>query len=45
MSANTCVAVELDLCRVVMDSFDGRRIVFTCFHPEICVALRLKQAR
>jgi hypothetical protein len=31
-------------CRVVFDKWDGRRLYFTCFHPEVAVALHLKQA-
>ena len=30
---------------VVFDHAGSRRVVFTCFHPEIVVALRAKQAR
>lgn len=31
-------------CRVVFEHVGGRRVIFTCFHPEVCVALHLKQA-
>jgi glycerophosphoryl diester phosphodiesterase len=31
--------------RVVFDNARGRRLMFTCFQPEVCVALRLKQSR
>lgn len=33
------------MCRVVFDHAKGRELFFTCFHPEVCVALRLKQCR
>jgi hypothetical protein len=30
--------------RVVFNHAKGRRLFFSCFHPELCAALRLKQA-
>jgi hypothetical protein len=34
----------LNVRRVVFERLGGRRVIFTCFHPEVCVALHLKQA-
>ena len=31
--------------QVVLDYADHRKIVFSCFHPDICTMLRLKQNR
>lgn len=38
--------VYLDtILECIFDYAGDRRILFSCFHPEICVALRAKQAR
>ncbi|CAL4084008.1 unnamed protein product [Meganyctiphanes norvegica] len=33
------------ILKVVLDYADHRKIVFSCFHPDICTMLRLKQNR
>lgn len=34
-----------DILACVFENAGNRRIIFSCFHPDVCIALSLKQAR